>query len=330
VRAALREALADLRLPALETLLVRGRSDWSAALEPERWLVEAFTEEDAPLAAGALTALAEGAPEGEARDVHWLRADPVHLRLHGDAMALVPGAALDIAQGEAEALCEALGAHFEGRYTFHPVHPERWCARLRSGLQVAEDSALAAAGRDLDAQLAAGPGTRPWHALLNEIQMVLHEHAVNRAREARGAPALNSVWLWGAGPLPAACRGPWRSVTADEPIALGLARLAGIRERRLPPSADEWLAGVPDEGRHLIVLDALRTASALGDAGAYREGLVAMEARWFAPLLEALRAGRIGMITLRVPDATQALAFEAIRGDLRRFWRRPRALGSYA
>jgi len=44
----------------------------------------------------------------------------------------------------------------------------------------------------------------------------------------------------------------------------------------------------------------------------------------------ALRAGRIGMVTVHVPDAEDARAFETIGGDLRRIWRRPRALDRYA
>jgi len=330
-RETLRAALAGLRLPALEMLLARGRSNWSEALTPERWLVEAFDEEDAPLAAGALTVLAEGAEAGGGPgEAHWVRADPVHLRLHGDVLTLIPGAAFGVSRAEAEALCETLGQHFAGTLSLYPLHPERWCARLEADVAVAAESPFAVAGADLDAHLGDASGTRGWHALLNEIQMALHDHPVNRAREQRGEPPVNSLWLWGAGAAPASARGPWQSVAADEPVARGLARLARMRHRPLPASADEWLARSPEDGRHLLVLDALRAAGALGDAGAYVEQLRTLEARWFGPLLAALRAGRVGMVTLHVPDAAQALSFETIHGDLRRFWRRARALESYA
>ena len=46
------------------------------------------------------------------------------------------------------------------------------------------------------------------------------------------------------------------------------------------------------------------------------------------PLLAALRSGHIDVITVHVPDAS--VSFETIRGDLRRFWRRPRPLAAYA
>ena len=74
--------------------------------------------------------------------------------------------------------------------------------------------------------------------------------------------------------------------------------------------------------------DGLRTPRALSQEAEYAECLAALESRWFAPLLAALRRGRVGMVTLHLPDLGHA--FETIRGDLRRFWRRPRPLERYA
>ena len=330
-RAPAREALGALRLPALELLLARGRATGTEPRAPERWLVEAFSgddgDEDAPLAAGALTVLAEG---GEPGDDAWLRADPVHLQLGRDGPALVPSAAFEVSREEAEAICEALNGHFAGAPTFYPLAPGRWCARLAEEFVAATESPLQLAGEDVNRRLAAQPAARRWHSMLTEIQMVLHPHPVNAERERRGAPALNSLWLWGAGRAPREAAGPWQSVCADEPLALGLARLAGMARRALPAAAEEWLARAPEDGRHLLVLDALRAAHALDDAEAYAARLRTLEARWFAPLLAALRAGRIGMISLHVPDAAEARSFETVRGDLRRIWRRARALERYA
>jgi hypothetical protein len=119
-------------------------------------------------------------------------------------------------------------------------------------------------------------------------------------------------------------------VSADEPLALGLARAAAMRYRTLPGSATAWLDRAPEDGRHLVVLDALRMPLALSESGEYHDAIARLERDWFAPLLAALRDGRIGMITIHVPDAAECLAYETIRGDLRRFWRRPRALEHYA
>ncbi|MGH8722073.1 MAG: hypothetical protein ACREU4_08820, partial [Burkholderiales bacterium] len=53
-----------------------------------------------------------------------------------------------------------------------------------------------------------------------------------------------------------------------------------------------------------------------------------LDAEWFAPLLAALKRRRNGMLTQHLPDAGRA--YETVRSDLRRFWRRPRPLQSHA
>ena len=167
-----------------------------------------------------------------------------------------------------------------------------------------------------------------WHALLNEIQMALYQHPVNTEREASGVPVINSVWLWGGGRLPGAAASEWLSVSGGDPVALGLAKLSGARPGAPCAGAQEWLARAPADGRHLVVLDAPRAPRALGDAEGLARALQTLEERWFAPLLAALKADRVGMVTLHAPEA--GLSFETIRGDLRRFWRRPRPLSAYA
>ncbi len=312
---------AATRCPGLELLLARGRKYGRPQRKLERWLGDAFGLGDAPLAAGALTLLGCAGDPGEAS---WARADPVHLRLMRDRLVVVPAEAFAVTREEAEMLCEALNRHFAGTLSLIPCEPRRWSAKLGEEIAMEAENPLEVAGRSVDP----GSGATRWHALVNEAQMVLHEHPVNEAREARGEPALNSIWPWGAGRAPQGASSPWQSVAADEPSALGAARLAGARHRALPPSAGDWLERLSGESRHLALLDALRAPAALGEIASYEENLNALEAKWFGPLLGALRAGRIGMVTLHVPDA--GLAFETIRTDLRRFWRRPKSLDAYA
>jgi hypothetical protein len=297
------------RLPALEMLLARGRRSVRRPETLAEWLASAFGLAGAPLPAGALTALACGLEPGTDR---WMRADPVHLRVERGELLLAPGDALGFAAAEAEALAAAVNAHFAGQFTLHSVRPLAWCLQGGPELPVSARPAAGSAGHGIGVEL---PDKR-WHALLNEIQMVMYQHAVNTQREARGEPVVNGLWLWGAGRLPAAAAlaGPCtrHSVSADDPAALGLARLAGIRHRAPGAGADAWLARAPEDGRHLLILDPHPD----------------LEERWFAPLLAALRTGRIGMVTLHVPGA--GASFETMRGDLRRFWRRARPLSAYA
>ena len=308
------------RHPALEVLLARGRRQSPESRTLEQWLQEAFEQPEAPIAAGALGIAARGDDPGEG---WWARADPVHLRLLRDRAIVMPGEAMEISQQEADELASALNRHFADSVQFHTLDARRWTVRLKHEKHFLKSSALEAAGREV----AASGGSE---AMLTEIQMLLHAHPVNEAREARGEPAINSLWLWGGGHAPRDAHAPWRSLAANDPTALGLAQLADIRRLDLPASAGAWLQQLPGEGRHLAILDALRVPAALEQRPEYEAGLDALERQWFAPLLAALRDERIGMLTLRVPDAAPGASFETVRGDLRRFWRRPRALAHYA
>jgi hypothetical protein len=314
-------APAAVRMPSVELLLARGRRTSGGSQTYETWLRDAF-ELDASLPAGALTLLAAG---GEPGSDWWTRADPVHLRLMRDRLVFVPAAALRIQRGEADALCEALNRHFGPQLHVQPTDAERWVLRTSEGLAVSGQPPLELAGRDVTLAM---PPTAS--ALLNEAQMVLHTHPVNEAREARGEPTVNSVWFWGEGRAPRIASKRWHSVTADDPLALGLARAAAMQHRPLPPSAAAWLDRAPEDGRHLVVLDSLRAPLALSETGEYQDAIARLERDWFAPLLAALRGGRMGMVTIHVPDAAECLAYETIRADLRRFWRRPKRLEHYA
>lgn len=326
---ALQEAFDRLRPPTLELLVARGRIEHQPRATFEAWLAQSFGLESDELPAGALTALVDGADAGTG---HWMRADPVYLHLARDHATLVPSAAVGLAREEAAALCETLNAHFADTMTLAPssVQPGCWSARLADHVLPAGPPPFEAAGNAVDPRAHADtPEAKRAHALLNELQMLLHAHPVNAAREARGEPMINSVWFWGGGALPTRAEGRWRSVSADDPAAQGLARLCGAQIRPPTASADAWLEAAPEDGRHLIVLDALRLPHALRDAETYLAGVQALEVRWLAPLLEALRTQRIGMLTLHAPDATEALSVETVRADLRRFWRRPRALAPW-
>jgi len=312
------------RLPAIELLLARGRATREDAGPLEEWLADAFSIETRPVAAGALSVHGAGREDETGRGASWMRADPVHLRVAADRPTLLPATALELLQSETAELVASLNGHFGERASFVAVRPGEWCARVAFDAGHAGVAPADLAGQPVDSHL---PRARE-AAFLTETQMVLHDHPVNRAREARGAPAVNSLWLWGAGRLPASAEGSWHSLTADEALAEGLARLAGVRCRRLPASAAEWLERAPEEGRHLVVLGSLRAVLPLAGADAHAARVRELEAGWFAPLLAALRAGRIGMVTLHVPEA--GTSWETVASDLRRFWRRVRPLSALA
>ena len=315
-----REVCDGLAPAALETLLARGRRVPAPAQLPQQWLMERYGVErrrDWPAAPYSL--LGDGGVPGTDA---WMCADPVHLRIERNQLVLADSSAFRVGQEEAEALAEAINAHLGDRLAVHPLRPQRWYARLAECPDVETTPLCAARGRVIDTLLPRGPESMAWHALANELQMLLHTHPVNAAREERGELPINGVWLWGAGRQAALGSRPFQLVASDDPLARGLAMASGASARELPSDAQAWLADTGATGVTLVVLDALARAADYGDALAWRESLMAMERAWFAPLLRALSAGRIGMLSLHLTDEARGIAIEAARADLRHFWRR--------
>jgi|SRR5690606_38229444 len=320
-----RAVLEGLTLPALETLLARGRLQARESAYPEQWLMSAYGAEtgSAPFAL-----LAEG---GEAEQAVWLRADPCHLHVNRDKLILTDAHTFELEREEAEALVESLNRHFaEDGMTFYPMQPERWYVRLNDVPSIRTTPLDAARGRDIDPLLPEGEAAKHWRHLLNEVQMLLHDHPVNEAREARGAPAVNTVWFWGAGRHEALSRRPYNRVRARDPLAAGLAQSSGASILPLPDDAAQWLPNAPADGVELMVLESLVAPAGYGNAYEWRTRLEALEREWFAPLLAALRSGRIGMLTIHALGGGMNFDAETTRQDLRYFWRRAKPLSHYA
>ncbi|MFH1045058.1 MAG: phosphoglycerate mutase [Pseudomonadota bacterium] len=333
-----REIYRGLDTPALEQLLAKGRrraESGTVAAEPvaatsaEAWLCGHFgvdKQGDWPIAPYCL--LADG---GEPGGHHWLRADPVHLKLEGGRMVLADSGTFSIAQQEAESFTDSLNAHFfADGLTFYPLRPDRWYLRSATAPALETTELAAAAGRSIDSLLPRGGDAQTWRTRLNDVQMLLHGHAVNEARENAGQAPINSVWLWGGGKLRNAASPPFNALWSGDPFAAGLAQAAHRAARNLPENGVDLLRSSASEGVNLVLLDQLRGAARHGDAHGWREGLQRLERDWFAPLLEALRQERIGMFSLHALGPEGVLSAEVTRGDLRRFWRRVKPLADYA
>jgi hypothetical protein len=323
------EPYQDLRLPMLETLLARGSVAPKPALERDAWLCRAFgiaKQRDWPVA--ALTLAADGV---DPEHYYWLRADPVALRLERNRLVLV-GSVSDLDINESRDLVAALNEHFvrDGNTLLAPF-PQRWYLRSDRAPGIVTTPLARAANRDIARHLPQGDAALDWHRVINEAQMVLHEHAVNAAREARGAVAVNSVWLWGGGTAPAVGRPPYQTVWGDDALARSLAAAAGIARYPLPDHGAAWLTAATAAGEnHLLPFTQLSDALSTGGIAAWREQLAMLERDWAAPLLSALRSSKISSITLIAINSENLLEATLTRSQLWRLWRRARPLASYS
>lgn len=323
---------AGLALPALAKLLARARAERFPAIAMAGWLSQAFEIErqhDWPIA--PLTLALDG---GDASDAYWLRADPVHIKVERDRLTLVESALFELSADEAQALVAALDRHFaDAGLAFRAPHPKRWYVKVAQTPKIATHSLAEAAGQNVEPLLPYGEDVLRWHRVFNEAQMLLHAHAVNTAREARGDPIVNSVWLWGGGSRPVVPGRPFDAVWSDETAAVAIAAAADTYASSVPADAESWLevaARRLGRAAHLVVLDDLASAAAYRDAEVWRARLQALEAHWFAPLARALRERRVSSLALVVPGADGCWRFDVGRADLPKFWRRPRPWSEYA
>ena len=317
------EPYRELALPALETLLARGARTRAAGTSLERWLAAAHgLSAELPLAPYSLRG--DGVEPG---DHWWLRADPVHLRVHGDRLVLADASRLALAADEARHYVATLNAHFAGEaMTFVAPHPQRWYARLAAEPRLDTPPTAEVAGRSVASFLPAGGDGARWRKAVNEVQMLLHDHPCNSAREAGGHLPVNSVWLWGAG-REGRLTTPYGSLWADHPLVAGLGAASGITTRPLPASGA--LLDPRGGGTQLVVLASL-PPTAYGDLPRWREALAALEQNWFAPLLDALRERAIESLTLHGLGPDFGYASEIHPRDCWRFWRARRPLDAYA
>ena len=328
-----RDTLEGLACPALNTLLARSRRIRRPPQSLEATLTDAFGHpEGAPYAAFRL--LGEPEIHIDPSNDFWIAADPVHLRLHQERLILADSGSFGISLEEAQALADALNTQLSDVGRFHVATAERWYLQLaeRAGLDVAALSGFdipplsAVAGRRIDRLLPETASARELRKLLNEAQMILHTHATNQQRENEGRLPINSLWLWGAGNLPPRSASNFDGVWSSNPLALGLARAAGVPTQPLPLDAASLLALTEAQTSHLVVLDDLLGPVQYENGEAYRAGITGLESRWFAPLRTALATGRIRQLRLEASTAYAALAWESQRRDHWKLWRRPQPL----
>jgi hypothetical protein len=280
-----RDALARLRTPALDALLFGWRETARDSDEPtslhaphERALARAFgwrVEGDAALPWAARAARADGIEPGTAA---WGLLTPVHWRVGTDAIHLAAPQALALGEDASRALFEAVRPLFDGEgFIFAWGAPLRWYAAHADFAALRTASLERAVGRNVDRWLPAQREARLVRRLQNEVQMLLHEHPINREREAAGALPVNSFWLSGCG--------PWQPEAAHD---------AMVDERLARPAQDEdwdaWTAAWRTLDATLLPTRPLDRLTLCGERTALT--LERVERRWWQRAAQAFAPRR--------------------------------------
>ena len=294
-----RHTIRDLTLPNLDRLLARLEAT-------ERLGTDEYTltpPHEAALAAargwvggaGALPFAAHAAREDgiEVLDLAWGQLTPVHWHVGRDEIVLTDPAALQLDEAESRALLESVRELFESEgFALAWGSPLRWYAAHESLVELPTASLDRVVGRNVDRWLPEGAQARLLRRLQNEVQMLLHTHPVNEAREARGALAVNSFWLSGCG--------RWQEAGADD-LQLD-ARL------RNPLLADDW-AGWAEAWR---ALDAGPLAQLARDAERGEPVVLTLAGERFAQRFDAAGGSWLARLRQRFAHPSPADVLEAL------------------
>jgi len=311
----------DLRPQMLEKLLARAYHEPWPHQDRTSSLFALFGLPMMPqLPVAALTRLYE---VGDS-DAHiWLRADPVYLRADRDHVLLFDAdSALSISQEEANALVNELNQFYAAEpYQFSAPTPTHWYLRLEQSPDVQFTSLLNTLGKDIHAAMPVGAEAMTWRALLNEVQMLMHQSPVNAEREARHELPINSLWFWGLGALPAAPAPRWQRIWSDNPLARGLARLTEVPWAALPPHAIECTSAMHTPGEYLASI-----LPPAGDVVDWTAWLAHLEDHWFIPLFDALKKRQLDSLICYPGDGR---AFCITHSRVRHWWRRRQSWRTY-
>jgi hypothetical protein len=253
-----RQALTILKLPHLEKLLPRltpeatDTGDVSSLSPPhERALARAL---DLPVKDGLIPWAAWQAHEA---DSAWAFITPCHWQTSSRQVAMSAEELPDFTAQESQTLLAAMQPYFaEDAIVLRYDQATRWlaCGDAFKGLATASLDRVA--GCSVATWLPHASSAIALQRLQGEMQMLLYNHPVNDAREARGVATVNSFWISGTGPHP--CPLP-QAVGANAPTVVATLRAAAL--------AQDWSAWVSAwQVIDATVCQALLSAQARGES----------------------------------------------------------------
>ena len=308
-----------MNTPALSQLLSRTSGTTRArvaetthALPHETWLARALG-----LGAAGRLDVAVAAMRGFGLDPDggtWYIVSPGHIQIARTHLTMADTRQVPVSDDDSRALfataaelCEDIGhaLRYGDAHTWF-LRADDW-----TGFETASPDTVV--NMDLTDFMPKGQPALAYRRLQNEVQMAWHAHPVNAARETRRLPVVNAFWVWGAGSTAPAPGRPLASVAVPGWLgALGEQRLGSLDR------LDELLA----TDRTLVVGTLAESAQA-SDWGVWLQEMAQLETTLFAPLLAAVKTGRVGKLQLVLSSREGLLEATTSAMAQRKFWRSP-------
>ncbi len=241
-------------------------------------------------------------------------ATPVHVVAGMSRVHLPPGGWLQLEAVEAVRWQEAFNRDFGGADLHLHAIEGGWILEAPCAAATQDAAPEELIGLPLTRSAASTEAQRALRRLGAEVEIWLTGHALNREREARNVPPLNSLWFWGgahATQLPQLTHPLRHLLVAGEPDPwlTGLAAHCGLAVTR----ATNWQS-LPLNDNALLVLSPSRW-------GMSAQHWQALESQWLAPAARSLVDGSIRSLHLQIGTTAWQLPWRSLLRWLRR--RRP-------
>jgi hypothetical protein len=314
---ALREASdagAVVRAPAMRWLAARAVRARTIVMPWRDWLLESaglgeHVTERLPAGPCVRASVQDEPPGGT-----WAVAQPVHLVTAIGHLRLAPPHRLAITPDEARDLLATVNGHLAGTgRTFTIGSPDVWSLQCADALDCVAFEPEHALGRNVRDFMPTGRDGAAVRSLMNEIQMLLHEHPVNERRARQGSPAINSLWLWGFGAVAPPEHAALPNLATDDAWLAGIWRLHG--QQAAPGDLAGFGAGSTVTARSLVALTQ-------PPAHSPEESLERIDSAVLEGLRDAIAQGRVRALEVFTGSGVQVLDHRSRW----RFWRRPAPL----
>lgn len=198
------------------------QSELTAEPEPREMLHRITDELGLPYPDEGLAALRMWGQTGD-RPTAWIAAaDPVYLEPRLDHLWLHALQLTGIPAGDLRPLFDHLQTTLAGDQKFGFIRlGSNGYLRAWQPISTSSVPAYVVDQREPGQFLPTGDYTQMHRNILSEIEMALHEHAVNLRRVEDGLQPVNSLWLWGGGTAPEKTTRPQPPLFADDPLLTG-------------------------------------------------------------------------------------------------------------
>jgi hypothetical protein len=254
----------------------------------------------------------------------WI-ASPVHLIAGLTSLHIDRRSILRLSPADLESFAQDFNRAF-GDTSLHlvPLANGEFLLRGPATLSAATTEPSRALVADLGAALPKGSDAKALKRLGAELEMWLHTHPLNEARQRRGELPVSALWLWGGGaslqftPLPGSLKTRGDLAFGPDPYLIGLWHLHGGRARALPDDKLTSLLTDPSAQRAILVTEVTSLLQS-NPRWTVFEALAELDRLYAAPAIAALAAGTVDKVLVIANDTELQVG----RRDRLRFWRRP-------